>query len=142
MMSGCRNKKYWIGLMTNSTYSVTQCGCKSEHTENSFCRVNRTHNACCECRSPWYWVDGNDVTYVNWIINEPTGEQTCARISPHTTANELSNDSVTAGFYWYDSACTDSLRFICKALQGKCFYTRRHVVCPFALQTKKKKLTI
>ena len=75
--------------------------------------MGNRNDGCCECRYQWYWTDGTQMQFLRWMINEPTGGQTCVIMAPWTAAN-----LVEEGFYWFDRACFDQNRFICKASIG------------------------
>ena len=103
---------YWIGLY----HADNGCtGCRGQYVNSSSCLGSSSH-ACCECRLQWRWLDGSDMSYMNWMVDEPTGESNpCGRI-----ARANSGHQVPEGIFWFDFICTTESNFICKRrIQGK-----------------------
>ena len=73
------NSDYWIGLMTT----------KERRAEKSW----------------FYWLDGSEYRYTNWVPNEPTGDSNCVRIQ------EVDGK-------WLDKKCNSLYYFICQ--KGEC----------------------
>ena len=97
---------YWIGLY----HAENGCdGCRNEILNSSACTIQGL-GVCCDCRLEWQWTDGSQMTFMNWMFNEPTGEDNpCGRISSATT-----NHPVADGLFWFDFNCNQPCRFICK----------------------------
>ena len=103
--------EYWIGLTVHEHCGSSRAnGCRDQYVENSVCSddLSETHQAynCCQCRSRWRWVDGTSMDYMNWLPNEPAGNQAlCGALG----LNLCNCDQ------WFDTGgCGYNLCFICK----------------------------
>ena len=65
---------------------------------------------CRQCRFEWQWMDGSDMTYMNWMVNEPTGLGNLCGLLRRSTSSNLFPE----GIFWFDFLCDANNRFICK----------------------------
>ena len=94
--------------------SNNECNCRPEDRYIN-CTLNTYY--CCTCRRRWEWIDGSISTFTNWMYDEPSGGQGCARISK---AQQI--HPVTEGLFWFDNNCNSLSRFICKREKGNHYY--------------------
>ena len=107
---------HWIGLTLDGSSTCNSCSFISSPT-------SVIHAECLACRARWSWLDASPITQNGrllvdkWRYDEPTGGQTCARLS---TTRDVSGQ-------WFDVGCDERFGLICKKGEFLIIQQRQHL---------------